>query len=456
MDRVPERREQNEASDAGRAERVPEPTPALPERREQLVGQLAVGAAAQRGPPRRPWARRAAARGPVRAALMPRVASGFGLTMPREVPRARHGPEVVEDLRRADRSRRDLETSVVGSAMSPKTIAPVGHVCWHAVTISPSAIGRCSRRATISASRMRCTQYVHFSMTPRARTVTSGFIASASDVGLAGVVVEEVEAPDLVRAVVRAEPRADAAVVDHLVQPIVAVHGGVDRAHVLAGSLLAVLAEHRLDDAPAPHAGRRRSTDRSGSSASRGRGARRPCRRSGRCSRPCTRRRTRCSRCTRRDRSSFPTGAARRAGARRASPESRSGACAKSGSRRYSATRAMEHEGPAFHRRRAPARTRARASRDVRRSDGVVEPGPARVAHRVRVGADAVATVLPARPARSRARAPRRPRPSRARRRPGTSHASALARGASATSPVVDVESLRAAVAPRRARRCPT
>src|SRR5690606_20370961 len=60
------------------------------------------------------------------------------------------------------------------------------------------------------------------------------------------VVSEIVEAPDLVGAVIGAEPRADAAVVDHLVEPIRAVHGGVDRANVFAGRHLAVLAEHRL------------------------------------------------------------------------------------------------------------------------------------------------------------------------------------------------------------------
>ena len=41
------------------------------------------------------------------------------------------------------------------------------------------------------------------------------------------MVVEPVEAPHLVRAVVRAEPRADAAVVDHLVEAVGAVHGRV-------------------------------------------------------------------------------------------------------------------------------------------------------------------------------------------------------------------------------------
>ena len=54
------------------------------------------------------------------------------------------------------------------------------------------------------------------------------------------MVVEEVEAADLVRAVVAAVAGADAAVVDHLVQALVAVDGGVHRADVLARRVLAV------------------------------------------------------------------------------------------------------------------------------------------------------------------------------------------------------------------------
>ena len=58
--------------------------------------------------------------------------------------------------------------------------------------------------------------------------------------------VEVVEVADLVGAVVRAVPGADAPVVDHVVQPLVRVDGGVHRAHVLARRGLAVLAEHGL------------------------------------------------------------------------------------------------------------------------------------------------------------------------------------------------------------------
>ena len=45
---------------------------------------------------------------------------------------------------------------------------------WQAVRTSPSRISRPSAAARLPASRMRCTQNVHFSMTPLSRTVTSG------------------------------------------------------------------------------------------------------------------------------------------------------------------------------------------------------------------------------------------------------------------------------------------
>src|SRR5687768_3347601 len=68
--------------------------------------------------------------------------------------------------------------------MLPNTIASVGHACWHAVSSEPSAIVGASPLltasflASIRAWLIRCTQYVHFSITPRVRTVTSGFRSS--------------------------------------------------------------------------------------------------------------------------------------------------------------------------------------------------------------------------------------------------------------------------------------
>src|SRR5690606_33562444 len=47
--------------------------------------------------------------------------------------------------------------------------------------------------------------------------------------------------------VVRAVPRADAAVVDHVVQAFARVHGRANRAHLLAGRVLALLAGDGLE-----------------------------------------------------------------------------------------------------------------------------------------------------------------------------------------------------------------
>ena len=111
---------------------------------------------------------------------------------------------------------------------------------------------------------------MHFSITPRIRTVTSGFFCIFSVSGMrfasrdipslakgvgdaqfvqpALVEVEPVEAPDLVRAGVRAVARADAAVVDLEIEPFRAMHGGVDGANGSHGACLAVHARERLDD----------------------------------------------------------------------------------------------------------------------------------------------------------------------------------------------------------------
>jgi hypothetical protein len=64
-----------------------------------------------------------------------------------------------------------------GSFRSPNTIASVGQALWQAVTTSPSRMRRSSLFAPMRAAEMRWMQYVHFSMTPRLRTVTSGLFA---------------------------------------------------------------------------------------------------------------------------------------------------------------------------------------------------------------------------------------------------------------------------------------
>ena len=60
------------------------------------------------------------------------------------------------------------------------------------------------------------------------------------------VVIEEIEPAHFERAIVRAIAGADAAIVGHDVEPILAVNGGVDRTNRFARRVLAVLAHHRL------------------------------------------------------------------------------------------------------------------------------------------------------------------------------------------------------------------
>ena len=62
-------------------------------------------------------------------------------------------------------------------------MACVGQACWHAVWNSPARILRFSFSAAIRARLIRWMQYVHFSITPRQRTVTV-YTAPDQSVGL--------------------------------------------------------------------------------------------------------------------------------------------------------------------------------------------------------------------------------------------------------------------------------
>ena len=175
--------------------------------------------------------------------------------------------------RRAAR-RSSLLTRLPASARSPNTIAPVGQACWQAVATSPSASGRRCSSAWFLPSWMRWTQRLHFSITPRLRTVTSGFSTSRPSglchvVGevVAGGEVVPVEPADLVWAVVRAVARADAAVVDLLVDALGAGRRRQHGADRLARRVLAVLAHHRLVHARARPRRRPRSNGRCAASA---------------------------------------------------------------------------------------------------------------------------------------------------------------------------------------------
>ena len=73
------------------------------------------------------------------------------------------------------------EFSPGGSAGAEWKLAAedVAHALARRLGGVPSAIRRPSFSDSMRAALMRCTQYVHFSMTPRLRTVTSGLRPSA-------------------------------------------------------------------------------------------------------------------------------------------------------------------------------------------------------------------------------------------------------------------------------------
>ena len=76
--------------------------------------------------------------------------------------------------------------------------------------------------------------------------MTFGLNCMASQLRHVAGVVEEIEPPDLVGAVVGAVAGADTAVVGHVVQAFGAVLGRRDRADELAGRVLALLAPDGL------------------------------------------------------------------------------------------------------------------------------------------------------------------------------------------------------------------
>src|SRR5216110_1150732 len=126
--------------------------------------------------------------------------------------------------------------------MLPKVMARVGHVCWHAVRMSPSRTDRFSSRAWSLPATMRWMHIVHFSITPSCRTVTSGLSWTSSGSGHS---VVPVEPPHVVRTVVAAVARAHTPVVDLPVQAFVGPIRGEDGADGLARRNFAVLTEHR-------------------------------------------------------------------------------------------------------------------------------------------------------------------------------------------------------------------
>ena len=134
-------------------------------------------------------------------------------------------------------------TRLLGSFRSPNTMAVVGQACEHAVCNVPSAMGRFSALAAVFAALMRWMQKVHFSITPTSRIDTSGLSCRCSGFGHSGL--KKLKKRTLYGARVGTVARADAAVVDLRVQPVLVLMARIGRAHRFARRVVALLAEHR-------------------------------------------------------------------------------------------------------------------------------------------------------------------------------------------------------------------
>ena len=139
-----------------------------------------------------------------------------------------------------------LDTARSPSFRSPKVMAWVGHVCWQAVWMSPSRTGRPASRAVVLA--LDDPLHAHGALLHDPELAHGDVGVELQVERRRPRVVEPVELPHVVGAVVAAVARAHAAVVDLRVQPLVRVVRGVDRAHRLARRDLAVLAEHGQED----------------------------------------------------------------------------------------------------------------------------------------------------------------------------------------------------------------
>ena len=239
--------------------------------------------------------------------LAPRLSRFVGLLSPaREVDHAGLRVELLEEAVGAAVGRPAARSPTTGPSGRRRRSRASGRWRRTPTRCRRRAAARPSNLACSSPARMRCTQKVHFSVTPRSRTVTSGLSPRLARGSRAPV--EEVEAAHLVGAVVLAVARADAARVDLRVEALLGVVGRVRSGRpprrgrsCTAGSRAA---------GRRPRARRRRSRRTTGGAASSCRDRARPPRRrrSGGCSRRSRRRCTRRSRCSDRDRWPAPSG----------------------------------------------------------------------------------------------------------------------------------------------------
>ena len=141
------------------------------------------------------------------------------------------------------RSAASRDTLLSGSLRSPNTIASAGQDCTQAGCTSPSASGRPScGRVLLGALDPLDAERAFLHHAGRAHG-DIGIVLQLERLG--PLRREPVEVAHRVGAVVGAVERADAAVVDLDVESFRVVIGRVDRAHRLAGRVVALLAQHR-------------------------------------------------------------------------------------------------------------------------------------------------------------------------------------------------------------------
>ncbi len=126
-------------------------------------------------------------------------------------------------------------------------MACAGQAAWQAVSDLTVAQSAC-RPPRRSISRLANPLHAVAALLHHAAAAHGdvGVVLHPQRLGFEVGVFQKIEPPHLVGAVVRAKPRADAAVVDHVVQPLGTVDGRLDRAHVFARRVFAMHAGHGL------------------------------------------------------------------------------------------------------------------------------------------------------------------------------------------------------------------
>ncbi len=118
--------------------------------------------------------------------------------------------------------------------------------CWRDLTIANGAIGFLRVNLHRVDPLNAVGAFLHHAAAAHGDVRIAHQLARGRLLELVGVVFQKIEPPHFVRAVIRAIARADAAVVNHLIEALTAVHGRGDGADQLAWRIFAMHARHRL------------------------------------------------------------------------------------------------------------------------------------------------------------------------------------------------------------------